>query len=32
MAIALVRAWYRIGDPAVRKRLFKLTESMADLP
>ncbi len=28
----LVRAYFRIGDPAVRGGLRKLTEAMADLP
>ncbi len=30
--IEFVRAYYRIGDPAVRKRLFAMTEVLADLP
>ncbi len=30
--LELVRAYYRIGGPAVRKRLFELTKAMADLP
>ena len=29
--LELVRAYYRIGDPAARKGLFKLTEAMANL-
>ncbi len=29
--LELVRAYYRIGDPAARQRLFKLTEAMANL-
>ena len=27
--LELVRAYYRIGDPAVRKRIFELTKSIA---
>ncbi len=27
--LELVRAYYRIGDPAVRKRLFELTKALA---
>ncbi len=30
--LEFVRAYYRIGDPAVREGLRKLTEAMADLP
>ncbi len=30
--LELVRAYYRIGDPAARKRLFAMTKIMADLP
>ncbi len=30
--LEFVRAYYRISDPAVRRRLFKLTEAMANLP
>ena len=30
--IELVRAYYRIGDRAVRRRLFELTKAMANLP
>ncbi len=30
--LELVRAYYRIGDPAVREGLRKLTKAMADLP
>jgi hypothetical protein len=26
-----VRAYYRIGDPAVRKRLFELAKALANL-
>lgn len=29
--LELVRAYYRIGDPAVRKRLFELTKALANL-
>ena len=28
--LELVRAYYRIGDPAIRKRLFELTKSLAN--
>ena len=28
--LELVRAYYRIGDPAIRKRLFELTKSLAE--
>jgi transcriptional regulator with XRE-family HTH domain len=28
--LELVRAYYRIGDPSVRKRLFELTKSLAN--
>lgn len=28
--LELVRAYYRIGDPGVRKRLFELTKSLAN--
>ena len=27
--LELVRAYYKIGDPAVRKRIFELTKSIA---
>ena len=27
--LELVRAYYRIGDPKVRKRLFEMTKSLA---
>jgi transcriptional regulator with XRE-family HTH domain len=30
--LELVRAYYRIADPAVRKRLFDLTKSLATAP
>ncbi len=30
--LELVRAYYRIDDPAARKRLFAMTKIMADLP
>ena len=30
--LELVRAYYRISDPAVRERLFGMTKAMADLP
>ena len=30
--LEFVRAYYRIGDPAAREGLRKLTEAMADLP
>ncbi len=30
--LELVRAYYRIGDPAARKGLFELTKAMANLP
>ncbi len=30
--IEFVRAYYRIGDPAVRERLFAMTDAMASLP
>ncbi len=30
--LEFVRAYYRIGDPAVRERLFGMTKAMADLP
>ena len=29
--LELVRAYYRIGDPAVRKRLFELAKALANL-
>jgi transcriptional regulator with XRE-family HTH domain len=29
--LELIRAYYRIGDPAVRKRLFELTKALANL-
>ncbi len=29
--LELVRAYYRIGDPAARERLFAMTEAMANL-
>jgi transcriptional regulator with XRE-family HTH domain len=29
--LELVRAYYRIGDPAIRKRLFDLTKALANL-
>ncbi len=29
--LELVRAYYRIGNPAVRKRLYAMTEAMANL-
>ena len=28
--LELVRAYYRIGDPSIRKRLFELTKSLAN--
>ncbi len=31
-ALEFVRAYYRIGDPAVREELFAMTKAMADLP
>ncbi len=30
--LEFVRAYFRIGNPAVRKRLFAMTEAMANLP
>jgi transcriptional regulator with XRE-family HTH domain len=30
--LELVRAYYRIADPAVRKRLFELTKALGNLP
>jgi transcriptional regulator with XRE-family HTH domain len=30
--LELIRAYYRIGDPAVRKRLFELTKALGNLP
>ena len=30
--LEFVRAYYRIGDPAVRRRLFAMTEALANLP
>ncbi len=30
--LELVRAYYRIGDPAARERLFAMTKAMANLP
>lgn len=30
--LELVRAYYRIGDPAVRKRLFELAKALASAP
>lgn len=30
--LELVRAYYKISDPRVRKRLFELTKSLADKP
>jgi transcriptional regulator with XRE-family HTH domain len=29
--LELVRAYYRIGDPGIRKRLFELTKALANL-
>ncbi len=29
--LEFVRAYYRIGNPAVRERLFAMTEAIADL-
>ncbi len=29
--LELVRAYYKIGDPAVRKRIFELTKSIAEV-
>jgi len=28
--LELVRAYYRIGDPSVRKRLFELTKTLGN--
>jgi transcriptional regulator with XRE-family HTH domain len=30
--LELIRAYYRIADPAVRKRLFELTKALGNLP
>jgi transcriptional regulator with XRE-family HTH domain len=30
--LELIRAYYRIGDPAVPKRLFELTKALGNLP
>lgn len=30
--LELIRAYYRISDPAVRKRLFELTKALGNLP
>ena len=30
--LELVRAYYRIADPAVRKRLFELTKALGNRP